>query len=211
MSTAITDYAEETLGRSDQVLALAVPADVRLRVSDEDFWRLCQENPDLRLERNAQGELIVMPPEAADSGRRNAGITAQLWNWNEQTNLGVVFDSSAGFTLPNTAIRGPDASWLSRQRWDALSKDERDKFSHICPDFVAELRSKSDDLTTLREKMEEYIIQGARLGWLIDPRTGTVEIYRPGRPVEILQRPATLSGEDMLPGFVLDLKGILFD
>jgi Uma2 family endonuclease len=190
---------------------LAVPSNVRLRVSDEDFWRLCQENRDLRLERNAQGELIVIPPAAADSGRRNAGITAQLWNWNQRSSLGVVFDSSAGFTLPNTAIRGPDASWMTRQRWDALPKDERDKFSHICPDFVADLRSKSDDLTILREKMEEYIIQGVRLGWLIDPRTGTVEIYRPGQPVEILQRPATLSGEDVLPGFVLDLKGILFE
>jgi Uma2 family endonuclease len=211
MSTAITDHAEETLGRSNQLLPLAVPADVRLRVSDEDFWRLCQENPDLRLERNAQGELIVMPPVAPDSGRRNAGITAQLWNWNQQTNLGVVFDSSAGFTLPNTAIRGPDASWMTTERWTRIPSEERLKFSHVCPDFVAELRSTSNTMKDLRDKMREYLAQGARLGWLIDPEGGTVEIYCPGRPVEIIQRPATLSGEDVLPGFVLDLKGILFE
>jgi Uma2 family endonuclease len=115
------------------------------------------------------------------------------------------------FTLPNTAIRGPDASWMTRERWAALPKQEREKFSHICPDFVVEPRSKNDDMTKLREKMEEYIVQGIRLGWLIDPKGGTVEIYRPGQPVEDLERPATLSGEDVLPGFILNLKGILFD
>jgi Uma2 family endonuclease len=180
-----------------------------LRLSDEAFWRLCRANPDLRLERTADGELVVMPPAAPDSSSRNAGITAQLWNWNEQTRLGVVFDSSAGFTLPNTAIRGPDAAWMTRDRWDALPKHERNRFSHVCPDFVVELRSKSDAMKDLRLKMREYIAQGARLGWLIDPKTGTVEIHRPGRRVERLARPDTLSGEDVLPGFVLDLKGIL--
>src|SRR4051812_11023073 len=162
MSTAITDHAEQTLDRSDQALALAVPADVRLRVSDEDFWRLCQENPDLRLERNAQGELIVMPPAAPDGSQRNASITAQLWNWNQQTNLGVVFDSSAGFTLPNTAIRGPDASWMTTERWARVPSEERLKFSHVCPDFVAELRSTSNTMKELRDKMHEYLAQGAR-------------------------------------------------
>jgi Uma2 family endonuclease len=210
MSTATTDHAEETLDRPGQVLALAVPAQVRLRVSDEDFWRLCLENPDLRLERNAQGELIVMPPAAPDGSQRNMSLSAQLWNWNQRTKLGVVFDSSAGFTLPNSAIRGPDASWMTAERWARIPSEERLKFSHVCPDVIAELRSKSDTMKDLREKMEEYLTQGARLGWLIDPIGGTVEIYRPGRPVEILQRPATLSGEDVLPGFVLDLKGILF-
>jgi Uma2 family endonuclease len=195
--------------RRRTMIKLVVP--LGLRVSDHDFWRLCQLNPDLRLERNASRELIVMPPAAPDSGHRNAGITAQLWNWNQKSGLGIDFDSSAGFTLPNTAIRGPDASWITRARWDALSRQEREKFSHICPDFVVELRSKNDDMSTLRRKMEEYIAQGIKLGWLIDPRGGTVEIYRPGQPVEILERPATLSGEDVLPGFTLDLKGILFD
>jgi Uma2 family endonuclease len=195
--------------RRRAVIKLVMPPG--LRVSDYDFWRLCQLNPDLRLERDASGELIVMPPAAPDSGHRNAGITAQLWNWNQKSGLGVDFDSSAGFTLPNTAIRGPDASWMTRARWDALSKQEREKFSHICPDFVVELRSKNDDMSTLRRKMEEYITQGIKLGWFIDPRGGTVEIYRPGQSVEVLKRPAMLSGENVLPGFILDLKGILFD
>jgi Uma2 family endonuclease len=193
--------------------ALTVPLVVPkgLRVSDRAFWRLCQANRDLRLERNANGELIVMPPAAADSGCRNAGITGQLWYWNQQSGLGTVFDSSAGFTLPNTAIRGPDASWMTKERWNALPTVERQRFAHICPDFVVELRSKTDDMSKLREKMQEYLAQGVRLGWLIDPKSGTVEIYRPGRPVETLDKPAILSGEDVLPGFVLDLKGILFD
>jgi Uma2 family endonuclease len=213
MSTLITDHAGESLdlARSAQALALTVPPDVRLRVSDEDFWRLCEENPDLRLERTAEGELIVMPPAAPDGSQRNAGITAQLWNWNQQTKLGVAFDSSAGFTLPTSAIRGPDASWMTSERWARIPQEERLKFSHVCPDFIAELRSTSDTMKDLREKMGEYIAQGARLGWLIDPISGRVEIYRPGRAVETLVKPTTLSGEDVLPGFVLDLTGILFD
>jgi Uma2 family endonuclease len=190
-------------------LRLVVPPG--LRVSDRAFWQLCRANPDLRLERDANGRLIVMPPAAPDFAHRNAGISAQLWHWNQKTGLGMDFDSSTGFTLPNTAIRGPDASWMTRERWDALPKHEKEKFSRICPDFIAELRSKSDDMGKLRAKMEEYLSQGARLGWLIDPKSATVLVYRPGRPVEILERPATLSGEDVLPGFVLDLKGILFD
>jgi Uma2 family endonuclease len=209
VSQPVKDRISTGTTRRRAVIKLVMPPG--LRVSDHDFWRLCQVNPDLRLERNASGELIVMPPAAPDSGHRNAGITAQLWNWNQKTGLGIDFDSSAGFTLPNTAIRGPDASWMTRARWDALPKQEREKFSHICPDFVVELRSKNDDMSKLREKMEEYIAQGIKLGWLINPRGGIVEIYRPSQPVEVLERPATLSREDVLPGFVLDLKGILFD
>ncbi len=210
MSQSVRDRASRgTSRRRRDAIPLVVPKG--LRVSDRAFWRLCQANRDLRLERNANGELIVMPPAAADSSNRNMSISGQLWHWNQQAGLGVGFDSSAGFTLPNTAIRGPDASWMTKDRWDALPKVERERFAHICPDFVVELRSKSDDMSTLGKKMEEYLAQGVRLGWLIDPRSGTVEIYRPGRPVEKLDKPATLSGEDVLPGFVLDLKGILFD
>jgi Uma2 family endonuclease len=211
MSQRVRDrVSRETVLRRGRRTAVALVVPPGVRVSERGFWRLCRANPDLRLERNANGELIVMPPAAPDPGHRNAGITAQLWNWNQQTRSGIDFDSSAGFTLPNTAIRGPDASWMTQERWDALPKHEKEKFSHICPDFVAELRSKSDDMSKLREKMAEYLSQGARLGWLIDPKSGTVEIYRPGRPAELLERPATLSGEDVLPGFVLDLKVILF-
>src|SRR5262249_15007646 len=149
------------------MVALAVPSDVRLFVSPGGFWRLCGANPELRLERDANGGLVVMPPASADSGHRNASITAQLWNWNHAMKLGVVFDSSAGFTLANTAIRGPDAAWMTVERWEGLSEAERRRFSHICPDFVVELRSPSDVLSKLQKKMEEYVAQGIRLGWLI--------------------------------------------
>jgi Uma2 family endonuclease len=212
MSQPVKDRVTSGIDRRRKrraAMSLVVPPG--FHVSDPDFYRLCQANPDLRLERSATGELIVMPPAAPDSGHRNAGISAQLWNWNQETGLGIDFDSSAGFTLPNSAIRGPDASWMTRERWDSLPRQERERFSRVCPDFVVELRSKSDDITALRKKMAEYVAQGVRLGWLIDPKGATVEIYRPGQPVEILERPATLSGEDVLPGFTLNLKGILFD
>jgi Uma2 family endonuclease len=210
MSQSLRDRAspEKTRRRRPDIPLVVPPG---LRVSDRAFWRLCRANRDLRLERRANGELIVMPPAAPDSSQRNASIGAQLWNWNQKTGLGMPFDSSVGFTLPNTAIRGPDASWMTRERWDALPQREREKFAHICPDFVAELRSTSDDMSKLRAKMAEYITQGVRLGWLIDPKSRTVEIYRPGRPVEVLEKPATLSGENVLPGFELNLKGILHD
>jgi Uma2 family endonuclease len=180
-----------------------------LRLSDAAFRKLCRANPDLWLERSAEGELIVMPPAGPDSSRRNVGITAQLWNWNRTAQLGEVFESSVGFTLPNTAIRGPDAAWIAKERWDRVSERDRRKFTAIVPDFVVELRSWSDELPPLQKKMVEYIDQGVRLGWLIDPKRNMVEIYRRDRPVEILERPATLSGEDVLPGFVLNLNGIL--
>ena len=180
-------------------------------LSDETFWGFCRANPDLRLERTAEGELIVMAPAGSDSGRRNAGLTLQLGLWNQRASLGEVFDSSAGFTLPNNAIRAPDAAWMTRERWNAVSQADRERFGHVVPDFVVELRSPSDEIPSLRHKMQEYIEQGVRLGWLLDPKNGTVEIYRPDQPVEILTRPETLSGEGVLPGFTLDLRGILFD
>ena len=152
-----------------------------------------------------------MAPAGAESSNQNFRISYQLARWteNEGRGLGVGFDSSLGAILPNTAIRGPDAAWITQARWDALTPEQREKYLSFCPDFVAELRSPSDRLHKLREKLAEYIANGARLGWLIDPETGTVEIYRPGRAVEVLARPATLSGEEVLPGFVLDLSGIL--
>ncbi|QEH35837.1 hypothetical protein OJF2_43940 [Aquisphaera giovannonii] len=196
---------------ADQAVALSVPPGVKLQVSAEDFWLLACENPDLRLERTAEGVLIVMAPASPDGSQRNLSLAAQLWNWNRQAGIGIAFESSVGFTLPSSAVRGPDVSWIALDRWEKLSPEDRLKFSHICPDFVVELRSKSDTVPDLHAKMEEYLAQGVRLGWLIDPFRGKAEIYRPGRPVEVLDRPATLSGEDVLPGFVLDLKGILFD
>ena len=191
--------------------ALMVPRASGLFATPRGFWRLCRSNPDLRLERSARGEVIVMAPAGSDSGMRNAGLTAQLWVWNRDSGLGVVFDSSAGFTLPNGAVRAADAAWMTLERWKAVPAGDRRKFAPLCPDFVVEIASPSDTPEDTRLKMREYLDQGVRLGWLLDPGSGLVEIYRPGRPVETLDRPATLSGEDVLPGFTLDLRGILFD
>jgi Uma2 family endonuclease len=196
------------MGESNQLTLKFRPG---LRLTDRAFWKLCAANPDLRLERTAKGELVIMPPAGADSSCRNLDLSGQLWAWNRNSRLGVCFDSSAGFRLPNGATRSPDATWIVQDRWDALKTKQKRKFAPICPDFVAELRSPSDDREDLRAKMREYRDQGVRLGWLVDPEDGEVEIYRPGQSVETLRRPATLSGEDVLPGFVLDLKGILFD
>jgi Uma2 family endonuclease len=182
-----------------------------LRLSGRMFARLCRANPDLRLERTARGELVIMPPAGTDSSGRNLELSIQVGLWAKRTGLGRAFDSSAGFTLPNGAIRSPDASWIAQDRWDALTTEEKEGFAPICPDFVFELRSPADRRTVLRSKLREYIAQGARLGWLIDPKRREVEIYRPDRPVETLKDPTSLSGEGVLPGLTLDLQGILFD
>ena len=178
-------------------------------LTDEQFYQLCQNNPDIKIERDAKGKLIVMPPTGGESGKRNADLTADLVIWNRQTKLGIVFDSSTGFTLPNGAKRSPDASWLPIERWNALTPQQRKRFLPLCPDFVIELMSETDVLEEAQEKMNEYFSTGLRLGWLIDPKNKRVEIYRQGRDVEIIQSPTTLSGEDVLPGFALDLNQIL--
>jgi Uma2 family endonuclease len=195
--------------RRPETIPLMVRTRSGLRVSDKAFWRLCCDNPDLRLERTARGELIVMMPAGMGTGGRNASLTGQLWAWNRTSGLGYSFDSSAGCKLPNGAARSPDASWIARERWEAMPDELKETSAPICPDFVVELMSPSDELPEVRGKLREYIDQGARLGWLIDPKTGLVEIYRPGRPTETLARPRTLDGEDVLPGFVLDLRDIL--
>jgi Uma2 family endonuclease len=178
-------------------------------LTDEQFYQLARANPDIKLERNAEGKLIVMPPTGGNTGRRNADLTCDLTIWNRQTNLGVVFDSSTEFNLPNGGNRSPDAAWVRLDRWNALSEEEQETFPPICPDFVIELRSRTDNLTPLQNKMQEYLNSGLKLGWLLDPQNKRVEIYRQGQPKQVLQSPTTLSGEDVLPGFVLDLKGIL--
>lgn len=179
-----------------------------LQLTDDQFYELCQANRDLRLERTAKGELIIMPPTGGETGNRNIKIAFQLEAWSSQNDLGIAFDSSTGFKLPNGAERSADASWVRRDRWDALSAEQKRKFPPLCPDFVVELRSETDSLKALRAKMQEYIDNGARLGWLIDPKKRKVEIYRALREVEILENPETLSGEDVLPGFVLNLNSI---
>lgn len=178
------------------------------KVTHEQFQQIAAVNRDLRLERTATGELIVMAPTGSDTGKRNQDMSGQLWLWNRQTKLGVVFDSSSGFKLPNGADRSPDASWVKLERWQTLTPKQQEGFAPICPDFVVELRSKSDNMEPLREKMREYIANEAILGWLIDRKNQKIEIYRQNQDVEILDRPRTLSGEDVLPGFVLDLTDV---
>jgi Uma2 family endonuclease len=193
------------------VAAINLPPILELNIdlTEKQFFELCQKNRDYRFERTATGELLIMPPAGSDTGRRNADITFQLQAWNRQSNLGVVFDSSAGFKLPNGSDRSPDASWVKRERWEALTPEQQETFAPLSPDFVVELRSPSDSLKALQTKMQEYMDNGVRLGWLIDRKNQRVEIYRQGQEVEIVSSPATLSGEDVLPGFVLDLKDIL--
>ncbi len=179
-----------------------------IKLTSEQFYQLCEENPEFKLERNANGELIVMPPTGGETGKRNLTAGAQLWIWNDQTELGEAFDSSTGFTLPNKADRSPDVSWVEKSRWSALTPEQKDKFIPLCPDFVIELLSPTDSLKKTQEKMQEYMDNGCRLGWLINRKKREIEIYRPGQDVEVLQSPLTLSGENVLPGFVLNLQKI---
>ena len=188
--------------------ALTLQLPISTKLSDDQFYELCLANRDLRIERTANGELILMPPTGGETGIRNSSINAQLWTWNQQSKLGITFDSSVGFKLPSGADRSPDASWIQMARWNALTPEQKEKFPPICPDFVIELRSFTDRLLSLQRKMQEYMDNGARLGWLINRKGRQVEIYRP-QGTEILQDPSKLSGENVLSGFELQLQGIL--
>jgi Uma2 family endonuclease len=194
-----------------EALILNVPPAVGL--TDEQFYQLCIANEPWQLELTQSGELIIMPPTGGESGIRNSELITDLNLWNRQTKLGKVFDSSTEFKLPSGAYRCPDVAWVELERWQALTKVEQKRFPPICPDFVIELRSESDVLDKLRIKMREYKDNGASLGWLIDPQTPLVEIYRSRQDVEVLNfsfdNPPQLFGEDVLPGFVLDLTIIL--
>jgi len=179
-----------------------------INLTDEQFFQLCQNNPDMRFERTASGELIIMSPTGSITSDRNADLTCQLRNWNRKNKLGKSFDSSGGFKLPNGAERSPDASWVKMKRWNSLTEEEQERFAPLCPDFVVELMSPSDTLEKTRVKMKEYMENGASLGWLINRKQKQIEIYRPNQEVEVLESPQTVSGEDVLPGFVLDLAEI---
>ena len=185
--------------------ALTVSLKSVIDMTDDQFFQLCQNNRELRFERNANGELIIMSPAGGETGNRNGRLNQQLFNWTDADGTGIAFDSSTGFKLPNGADRSPDASWIKLERWDALTDEEKRKFPPICPDFVIELLSPSDSLKTTQEKMKEYIDNGVRLGILINRKSRQVEIYRPGKEVEVLNSPVTVSGEDVLKGFVLNL------
>ncbi|MBN4001373.1 Uma2 family endonuclease [Nostoc sp. LPT] len=192
-----------------ETLLIELPKSIGLYVTQEQFAALAAANRDLRLERTAQGELIVNPPTGWETGERNCSISSELYLWwRNAGEPGKVFDSSTGFILPNGATRSPDASWVSGERWQVLTSAQKGTFANICPDFVVELRSSSDTLKSLQDKLREYIDNGAKLGWLIDPQQRRVEIYRLAKDVEVLENPAELSGEAVLPGFVLNLRRV---
>ena len=186
-------------------LLIKVPPSTTL--TDDQFYDLCRANPDVKIERTAQGELLFMPPTGGETGKRNAKLTSRFVVWNEAANLGEVFDSSTCFKLPNEAERSPDVAWVERNRWQAIPALAREKFPPIAPDFVLELMSPSDDLSTAQAKMREYRDNGVRLGWLINRKRKEVEIYRPGQK-ETLTNPNSLSGADVLPDFELPISGI---
>jgi Uma2 family endonuclease len=182
----------------------------QLRMNDEEFFRFCQLNPELRIERTSGGDIIVMAPTGGKTGRRNARLIAAFVNWAEKEGSGQFFDSSTEFILPNGAGRAPDLSWIRNDRWFALTEKQQEQFPPLCPNFVVELRSPTDRLETLRTKMKEYAANGAELGWLIDPRERKVHIFRPDLDPEVLENPQQVSGEPLLKGFVLDVQ-VLWD
>jgi Uma2 family endonuclease len=179
-----------------------------IHLTDDQLFELCQLNADWRIEYTAQGELIVMPPTGGETSNRNMEITFQLQSWTRQDQTGVAFDSSGGFNLPNGAMRSPDAAWVRRSRLAGLTRDQKQKFLPLCPDFVIELRSPTDNLKALQDKMQEYMDNGAQLGWLIDPLTRRIQVYRPQRPPETIEAPSTVSADPLLPGFALNLQTI---
>ena len=188
-------------------LVVRMPSSV-VEMNDDQFFDFCQVNDELRIERTSEGDILIMAPEGSESGQGSAEIIVQLGVWAKRDGTGVVFGSSTGFTLPNSAVRSPDAAWVLKSRLKRFSREERKKFLPLCPDFVIELKSPTDRLMELKDKMAEYIENGARLGWLLDPGSCQVFVYRPGKKLRVLNHPATVSGDPELPGFVLDLKEI---
>jgi len=189
-------------------MTITLPLKVNLQqvhFTDEQFYQLCISNPELSIERSAAGALIVMTPVGGESGNREADYIIDLGNWNRQTKLGKVFSSSTIFKLPNGGSRSPDAAWVELSRWQSLSPEQRQSFPPIAPDFVIELRSRTDDLSTLQDKMQEYLDSGVQLGWLFNPQDQQVEIYRQGQEKELRALPTQLSGEALLPGFTLQV------
>ncbi len=191
-----------------EIVPIVLQLQPAIALTDDQFFDFCQLNRDFRIERNAAGELVIMPPTGSETDERNFDVIVQLGIWTKQDGTGVGFGSSGGFTLPNGAVRSPDAAWIKRTRWEAIPAQLRKKFAPICPEFVIELRSESDNLRILQDKMQEYIDNGTQLGWLIDRKQRQVFIYRPNTKVEKLDNPKILCGEPLLPGFVLDLSQV---
>ncbi|MBF2058158.1 MAG: Uma2 family endonuclease [Cyanobacterium sp. T60_A2020_053] len=186
--------------------AYTINFDVISKIDDEKFYQLCRHNPELKLEQNEKGELIIMSPTGGETGRFNSELNVEFGIWNRQKKLGYIFDSSTCFKLPKGGSRSPDVAYIQKERWDNLTQEEKIKFPPIAPDFILELMSKTDSLKTLREKMAEYMDNGVKLGWLINPDQKEVEIYRQGQEKEVLNNPKTISGEEVLPEFILDLS-----
>ncbi|MDJ0735583.1 MAG: Uma2 family endonuclease [Nostocaceae cyanobacterium] len=188
-------------------IILRIPSSMKM--TDQQFFEFCQVNRDLRIERNQFGDISIMPPTGSETGNRNFNIAGQLYMWSEEDGTGICFDSSTGFTLSTGAERSPDASWIKLERWNSLSVAQQQRFAPICPDFIIELMSPSDKLQLLQEKMEEYMNEpGIQLGWLINRKDRKVYIYRPGIAVECLDNPDTVSGDSVLPGFILNMSKI---
>lgn len=190
---------------SEKTAPFLMPDLTSLRLTAAQFEQLCRDNPDLRLELTSTGGLIVMPPAGSTTGKRNSNLNRQLAVWVDKDDTGIAFDSSTGFTLPDSSVLSPDASWVRREKWDALSEGEQEGFAPLCPDFVIELRSRWQTLKAQQQKMQEYLNNGTQLGWLIDPPGRQVYSYRPGEEVEVLTDAATVSADPILPGFVLHL------
>ena len=178
------------------------------KMTDDEFEKFCRHNPDLQIELTVKGELLIIPPTGGETGNRNFSLIGRFFVWVETDGSGIGFDSSTVFKLPNGAKRSPDVSWITNERWEKLTKKDKIKFPPLCPDFVVELRSATDALKNLQNKMAEYIENGARLGWLIDPLERRVHVYRPNEKVEILNNPGQVSGEPLLKKFVLKLEKI---
>ncbi|EAZ92274.1 Uma2 family endonuclease [Crocosphaera chwakensis] len=193
---------------STENIPLVLQLSPAIAITDEQFFSLCQLNRDYRLERNAKGELIIMPPTGSETGNRNFKLIQQLANWIDEDGTGIGFDSSTGFKLPNGADRSPDAAWMTLEKWNSLTEEQKSRFAPVCPDFIVEIRSPSDQLQSLQDKLQEYIDNGVKLGWLIDRKNRQVYIYRPQTEVECLENPTTVSGDPILSGFQLQMDKI---
>ncbi len=209
MTTHIEEMKETTGG--DMIEPVCEPLALRFstvlkHMSEDDFFEFCRRNDDLRIELTSEGDLEIMPPTGGKTGRRNAKLNMRVGIWAEQDGSGQVFDSSTLFTLPNGAKRSPDLAWILNERWNALTEEQQEKFAPLCPDFVVEIRSRTDSLKHLQRKMEEYIQNGAQLGWLLDPKKRKAHVYRPQAEVEILDDPQMVFGEPLLKGFVLNAR-----
>ena len=188
---------------AEQSSELVIHMKPALEMSDDQFYEFCRLNSELRIERTAEGDIIVMPPTGGETGRKNAKLLALFVNWDGVDNSGVSFDSSTGFILPNGATRAPDVAWVMKSRLATLTREQKQKFIPLCPDFVLELRSPSDSLASVKEKMEEYIANGAQLGWLLDPMNRSVSVYHSDGRIDVLDDPETISGDPVLPGLIV--------